>query len=421
MYQTTYGIGMIAKAHSLEPSQQRRTSGSAPASVDSAATSLPTGRRGARTTLGLALVLLLSACATLPQVGPNKRQLLAGSTESQGAAFVIDVDDRVARDAQLEVNLGFPPEFTSVHPLASDLIFPGDTLGLTIWENVDSGLLGNAGTKQTVLQEMQVDGDGFIFVPYAGRVRAAGHTPEALRQIITRKLDEQTPDPQVEVRRLAGDGSAVSLTGAISGQGVYPIEWPTRRLSGMIAAAGGLAIKPEVALVTVIRGRTRGQVWFEGLQSKPDADIALRGGDRIMVEEDPRAYTVLGAAGTQARVPFESEQLNALEALARVGGLSGSASNPRGVFVLRDEPEKIARRVLQRNDLTGSQRMIYVLNLVEPNGLFLARDFAIRDADTVYVTEAPFAQWSKVIGALTGTLGAVGSVSTASATLSGDF
>jgi polysaccharide export outer membrane protein len=53
--------------------------------------------------------------------------------------------------------------------------------------------------------------------------------------------------------------------------------------------------------------------------------------------------------------------------------------------------------------------------------MFMARDFALRDNDTIYVTEAPFSQWGKVIAALTGTLGAVGSVSTASATLSGDF
>lgn len=411
---------MMAASHEARHSQ-RGAPCTVPVSGRNAVTFASTCRRGARTGLGLALVLLLSACATLPQVGPNKRQILAGSVERQGNAFVVDVDDQVAKNAQIELRLGFPPEFISAQPLAADIIFPGDTLGLTVWENVDSGLFGNAGANQTVLQEMQVDGDGFIFVPYAGRLRAAEKTPEALRQIITRKLEEQTPDPQVEVRRLAGDGAAVSLTGAVAGQGVYPIERPTRRLSGMIAAAGGLAIKPEVALVTVIRGSKRGQVWFEDLQSKPKADIALHAGDRIVVEEDPRRYTVLGAAGTQASVPFESETLNVLEALARVGGLSGAASNPRGVFVMRDEPERVARRVLQRSDLRGSQRMIYVLNLVEPNGLFLARDFEIRDADTIYVTEAPFAQWSKVISALTGTLGAVGSVSTASSTLSGDL
>ncbi len=32
-----------------------------------------------------------------------------------------------------------------------------------------------------------------------------------------------------------------------------------------------------------------------------------------------------------------------------------------------------------------------------PTGVFLARDFVIRDGDTVYVTEAPFVQWQKTI------------------------
>jgi polysaccharide export outer membrane protein len=36
--------------------------------------------------------------------------------------------------------------------------------------------------------------------------------------------------------------------------------------------------------------------------------------------------------------------------------------------------------------------------------MFLARDFLIRDGDTVYVTEAPYVQWSKTLSALTGPL-----------------
>jgi polysaccharide export outer membrane protein len=55
--------------------------------------------------------------------------------------------------------------------------------------------------------------------------------------------------------------------------------------------------------------------------------------------------------------------------------------------------------------------MIYVLDLTEPNGMFQARDFVIRDQDTLYVTVAPFAQWNQVIGALTGTLATAGSIS----------
>ena len=59
--------------------------------------------------------------------------------------------------------------------------------------------------------------------------------------------------------------------------------------------------------------------------------------------------------------------------------------------------------MLGRNDLRGDQRMVYVLDLTEPTGMFEARDFLIRDGDTVYVTEAPFVQWNKTLSAITGT------------------
>jgi polysaccharide biosynthesis/export protein len=131
-----------------------------------------------------------------------------------------------------------------------------------------------------------------------------------------------------------------------------------------------------------------------------------RHGDIIVVEEDSRQFIALGATGAQSTVPFESETLSALEAIATVGGLSTASADPTGVFVLRDETEEIARTVLGRTDLVGDQRVVYVLDLTEPTGLFEARDFLIRDGDTLYVTEAPFVQWQKTLSAITGTTGA---------------
>ena len=375
--------------------------------------------RWAKPVAALAIVSIVASCGVLPRVGPSKREIYSGSVQRQGDAFVVSVNDRVTRATAVQPALGFTDDFKNAGLLGSDTISPGDTLGLTIWENVDDGLLAGEASSQTILEEVQVDGSGFIFVPYAGRIRAAGNSPEGIRRIITTKLDEQTPDPQVEVRRLAGNGLTVSLSGAITGQGVYPIERPTRTLSNMIASAGGIAIEPEVAQITVIRGDKRSKVWFQDLYKYPQFDIALRGGDRILVEADTRAYTALGATGAQARVTFETQTLSAIEAIAQVGGLTTTAADPTGVFVLRNEPADIANQVLARGDLVGAQRMIYVLDLTKPNGMFVARDFAIRDDDTIYVTEAPFAQWAKVIAALTGTLGAVGSVSTAGDTLGG--
>jgi polysaccharide export outer membrane protein len=144
--------------------------------------------------------------------------------------------------------------------------------------------------------------------------------PNSCARSITRNLDEQTPDPQVIVRREAGDGATVTVSGAVASQGIYPIQRPTATLSGMLAAAGGVAVEPEIAQVTVLRGGHSGTIWYEDIFRAGHADIALRAGDRIFVEEDSRSFTALGATGQQSIVEFQSQSISALEAIASVGG-----------------------------------------------------------------------------------------------------
>ncbi|WP_282025469.1 polysaccharide biosynthesis/export family protein [Limimaricola cinnabarinus] len=364
----------------------------------------PLTHRLARGAALAAAIALVAGCGLTPRSGPSKNEIFAGSVLREGDAFVVAVDDRVNRIAGVTPALGFAAAFESAALLGSDTIQPGDVLGLTIWENVDDGLLVPSGQNATVLEEVQVDGAGFVFVPYAGRIRAAGNTPEAIRRIISEKLEAQTPDPQVQVRRLAGDGSTVSVVGDVGAQGVYPIERPTRTLSAMLAAAGGVSVRPELAQVTVTRGSTTGEIWFQDIYEHPRADIALRGGDRILVEADTRDFTALGATGAQELVDFESRNISAIEAIARVGGLNPQLADPTGVFVFRNEPAVIASQITGIPDLVGTQRLVYVLDLTRPNGMFLARDFAIRDDDTVYVTEAPIVEFNRVISGLTGSL-----------------
>ncbi len=360
--------------------------------------------RGARLLALCVLVTVVAACS-LPRPGPNKAELFAGSVQEQGDAFVVGVNDRVTRATSIVPALGFTEEFRNAGRLGADTINQGDVLGLSVFENVPESLLAPPEARAAVLDEVQVGGDGYIFVPYAGRIRAAGRTPEQLRVAITEELDAQTPDPQVMVRRVAGDGATVTVVGGVGAQGVYPIERPTRTLSAMLARAGGVAIPTKIAQVSVTRADREARVWLEDLYRDPSLDIALRNNDRIVVDEDTRSFTVLGATGAQSEVPFESQTISAIEALARVGGLNPAAADPTGVFVLRNEPAEISNAVLGRDDLTGAQRFVYVLDLTEPNGMFQARDFAIRDNDTVYVTEAPFTRWQRILGGLTGSLG----------------
>ncbi len=101
---------------------------------------------------------------------------------------------------------------------------------------------------------------------------------------------------------------------------------------------------------------------------------------------------------------FDQREISALEALSRAGGLSAYQADPKGVFVLRKEDQSIARRVVGDAEIKGEQHLIYVLNLTEPDALFLARDFTIRDQDTVYITEAPLSTWNKTLRGIMGGL-----------------
>ena len=351
-------------------------------------------------------VALVAGCG-LPRSGPNKREILSGSVDKKGDAFVVTVTPEVSRLTAVQPSFGFSDSFRSAGVVASDMISSGDEINITVYENVkDDPLLGNTGQRVSGLSTVQVDGQGYIFIPYAGRIKAAGQTNEGLRQAITRKLEGQTPDPQVSVSRMAGVGSTVSISGQAGANGVYPIDASTRTLATMLAKSGGVTIDPATAIVRVTRGGHTGKIWLKDLYENPSLDIALRPGDKIMIEDDSRKFIALGATGTQSTVPFVSATMSALEAIATVGGLSTMAADPKGVFVLRDETEEIARAVMGRPDLVGDQRVIYVLNLTEPTGLFEARDFQIRDGDTLYVTEAPFVQWQKTLGAITGSTAA---------------
>ena len=357
------------------------------------------------------MIFSVAACG-LPRSGPNKKEIFAGSIQRQGNAFIVTVNDRVVQATKQAPAVGFDRKFQRAGRIGSDIIRPGDILGLTIYENVDEGLLGVAGIPST-LTELQVDQAGFIFVPYAGRIKAAGNTPEALRGVITRKLDTQTPDPQVIVRRLPGDGSTISIVGSTA-QGVYPIEASTATLSSMIAKAGGVSTDPENTRVTVIRGSHKGTVWLEDLYESNRQDIALRPGDRILLKEDTRRFTALGATGSQSLVEFPAPEMSAIEAIAFMGGLNSNLADPTGIFIFRDETAEYANRVLGRDDFETSKRFAYVLNLTDPTGIFLGRDFQIRDGDTIYVTEAPYVAWTKSLNVLTGTIGAAAAVTTLS-------
>ena len=100
--------------------------------------------RGARAVALLVVVSILASCG-LPRIGPNRNEIFAGSVQREGDAFVVEVNSRVTQATSVVEALGFTSAFLNAGVTNTDVIRPGDLLTLTIYENVEDGLLAGAG------------------------------------------------------------------------------------------------------------------------------------------------------------------------------------------------------------------------------------------------------------------------------------
>ncbi len=342
------------------------------------------------------LILSLGACA-LPRSGPDYAEITAPAP--QDLQFdVVRVTPAVTAATRIDERLGFASVFVEARVENTATVAPGDVMAITVWENIDQGLLNPQGIGATPLPHVKVDEKGFIFVPYVGLIRAAGRTLSQLRETIRARLAEMTLNPQVDVFPVDGQGRVVSVQGRVRAPGLYPIERPTERLLAMLARAGGVTEDPEIIRLKLRRGTITGEIWVQDLYDDPANDVALHAGDALIAERDRRIFTALGAVGRPSTVPFPVRDLSAERAMGVVGGLIDATADPTGVFIFRTEPAAIAARILPGQAVTGGpRRIVYLLDLTRPGGMFLAREFIMRDGDTLYVTSAPFTKWMKIL------------------------
>ncbi|MEM7178623.1 MAG: polysaccharide biosynthesis/export family protein, partial [Pseudomonadota bacterium] len=360
--------------------------------------------------LALITVGLVASCS-LPRSGPSTEEVTAIPEESHGLTFdVIPVTPEVARITHIDETAGFQISLAESGLEPTQLIADGDIMSITVWENIDEGLLNPQGIGASQLPNSVVDDRGMVFVPYVGLIRASGRTLNAVREEIQQKLAEKTLNPQVDIFPIDKAGRMVSVQGSVNAPGLYPIENPTRKLLPMLARAGGISADPKTTRIRIRRGRIVGEISVQDLYDNPDNDIAVRSGDAIVAERDRRVFTALGAISGQQSVPFPERDVTVIRALGLVGGLLDARADPTGVFIFREEPAEIANRLVPGAGYTEPAKMAYVFDLTEPGALFLAGDFMMRDDDTLYVTTAPYVRWIKIMQAISPIVGFGGSV-----------
>jgi polysaccharide biosynthesis/export protein len=140
-----------------------------------------------------------------------------------------------------------PPQAPVITPEAARyLIAPGDTLNVFVYQVPD------------LTRVVEVDAKGGFDYPPLGRVEANGRTPEDLKTELTTRLGEKyLQSPSVEVTLKATVSNQVTVDGAVTAPGLYPIA-PGTTLMQAVAIARGTTATANLRRVVVFR-RVNGQ------------------------------------------------------------------------------------------------------------------------------------------------------------------
>ena len=357
--------------------------------------------------LSAAFVAIFSFLTGCSNVGPSSRDLVYAGNQENAPFALIEITNQSIDRASSWRRPSLSALFGDYRPAASQRIQPGDSLQINIWETGSVGTIplvsdGNAGSRVSFIPEQVVAASGTVTVPYAGRVRVADKTPQEIEDAVVRQLTGKFAQPQAVVTVTKNVSYTATVTGDdVSAGARVPLTPKGDRVLDVIAAAGGSKAPVHETFVTLTRGDHSLTVPLQTLLSSPRENIYVRPADVITVHRLPQTFTVVGATGRQALVPFNAGTVTLEEALAGgAGGLNGGVADPKGVYVLRYEPREVMEgypdvpaHLLQRQVVP----VAYHLDMSKPQSLFSARLFAMRDKDILYVSQAAIVEVEQVL------------------------
>ena len=281
----------------------------------------------------------------------------------------------------------------------------GDIVSVTIFEAAAGGLFipTEAGVRPgnfVQLPDETVDNGGYITVPYAGAVRAAGRTNVEIQNDIVARIKNRAIEPQVIVALAKQNTSLITVFGEVGN----PIRYPAAslgardRVTDAITRAGGIKDQGYQTWVMLERDGKRGTVPLANLVNEPQNNIFVQPGDRIYVYQEDQKFIAFGASGQQGEFPFGAWRINLAQAVAKAGGLNDSAADPGSVFLYRMEPRHVA-------ELLGADcsrfdgdvvPVIFGVDFHDPSGYFLATKTQMRNSDIIFVANAQGVEISKV-------------------------
>ena len=349
----------------------------------------------------LLLLASLAGCATLPSSGPTGKQIEKSAISPKDGSAPIQLV-RIASVADVPAaGAGISPAaiLPNLTPPPTDMVGPGDVLDINIYEagvtlfSASGGaatgnqLMGTPGVQVQKLPPMRVDDLGDITVPYAGPLHVAGFTVGEVEAMIRNALQRLSQNPQVLITMNEAITNSIIVGGEVARPGRLVLQTNRETLSDVVALAGGYRGNTRDLTLRIMRDGKSVDVRMNDLADNPALDVRAYPGDRLMLINNPRTYSVMGAPGRVEQIPFGRSSVSLAEAIATAGGVNPGVGNPAAIFVFRYV------RDAQGNEVP----VVYHLNMMKTRSYFLAQRFAMQDKDVLYFGNAAANQPSKLI------------------------
>lgn len=374
--------------------------------------------------------MTLGGCSYLPHSGPTRYAIDLAATDHVRKKdrvvmnyALVDISQHVLKAVKEKNPHSFKKSFGVGKGGAPEIrVGVGDLLQVSIYESGPGGLFqgGDAATRGagsgTVLPLQFVASNGYITVPYAGQIKAAGRSVEQIQHSVEAALKQRAIEPQVVIALPEQSSAEVSIFGTAVRNLRSRLRPGGERVLELLARVG-LVVPPHEALVTLHRGKKRASINFQSLVENPDENIFLYPGDLVYVSRHQLKYSALGAVAnsvtsgvagdvavtaTSGQFVFDTPEVYLTDAVSRAGGLLEGRANTRGVYLYRlehrDLLEEIGVDLTQFSSDTDMIPTIYRADFSDPSVFFAANQFAMRNRDLIYVVNADAVELEKFVG-----------------------
>ncbi|WP_321858682.1 polysaccharide biosynthesis/export family protein [Paraburkholderia tropica] len=286
-----------------------------------------------------------------------------------------------------------------------------DVLSITIWDHPEliapnlTYTIGPSGAalptvsgSSSPLAGFSVSADGYIQMPYAGRVKVADLTEGEAQQLVVKRLAPYIRNPQVTLRVAAFLSKRVYVGGEVKSPGVAAITNVPMNLPAAIGAAGGVLDTGDESRISLSRNGKLYELNFPQMVADGvnPAKIILHDDDlvRVLPRENYKVMVTGEVLQPKPVLMRNNGKLSLSEALGEASSVRPDTAAPNAIYVIRATHDP-------------AKPEVYQLNAKSPVAMSLAEDFQLKAKDVVYVDTTGLVRWNRVISLISPTANSV--------------